>query len=62
MELSTCDCGARAPSMEATRTGQCNPETPKETSDTGLNVSWTGLVPWLGIGLNPTSDVQESER
>ena len=62
MDLSTCDCGATAPSVDAPRTGQPDSEARKEIVDAGLGVGWIGLVPWLGIGLSPTSDVQESER
>jgi hypothetical protein len=62
MDLSSCDCGATAPSTDVLRTAQADLEARSEAADTGLNVTWTGLVPWLGAGLSPTSLVEESDR
>ena len=62
MDLYSCDCGASAPSTDAPRTAQAAHEAGSETADTGLNVGWTGLLPWLGAGLSPTSLVEESDR
>jgi hypothetical protein len=61
MGLSSCDYGASAPSTEAPRTVQSDAES-SESANVGLNVSWTGLFPWLGMGLSPTSLVEESDR
>jgi len=54
--------GASAPPVDAPRSAQTDSKVPSETVDAGLNVSWTGLFPWLGAGLSPTSLVQESDR
>ena len=62
MELSSRDCGASAPSTDALGSAQAGSKVPSETADPGLDVSWTGLVPWLGVGLSPTSLVEESDR
>jgi hypothetical protein len=62
MELSSCDCGASAPSTNVPRTAQKDSSIPCEKADVGLNVGWTGLLPWLGAGLSPTSLVEESDR
>jgi hypothetical protein len=62
MDLSTCDRGASAPSTSGLRTVQPEPDVQSESTEAGLNVSWTGLVTWLGAGLSATSLVEESER
>ncbi len=62
MDLSSCDYGASAPSTDVLCTARPDPEVASETAEGGLNVSWTGLFPWIGVGLSPTSLVQESDR